>query len=47
MKITLSNFESVIEHAVLKRGKEYWRRGYVQDLEEIEDGTWTALIQGT
>ncbi len=47
MKITLSNFESVIDYAVLNRGKQYWRQGLVQDLEEIEDGNWTALVEGT
>lgn len=47
MKVTLSNFESVIDHIVLKRGRQYWQRGLVQDLEEIEDGNWTAPVEGT
>lgn len=47
MKITLFNFESVIDNTVLKRGKQYWRQGLVQDLEEIEDGQWIALVEGT
>jgi len=47
MNIPLSNFESVIDYAVVERGKQYWQRGLVQDLEEIEDGKWTAQVEGT
>ncbi len=47
MNISLSNLESVIDHAVVKRGRQYWQRGLVQDLEEIEDGKWTAQVEGT
>jgi uncharacterized Zn finger protein len=47
MNITLSNFESVIDHALVKRGRRYWQHGLVQDLEEIEDGKWTAQVEGT
>lgn len=47
MNITLSNFESVIDHAVVKRGRKYWQHRLVQDLEEIEDGKWTAQVEGT
>ena len=47
MNITLSNFESVIDHALVKRGRRYWQHGLVQNLEEIEDGKWTAQVEGT
>src|SRR3972149_3489517 len=47
MNITLSNFESVIDHALVKRGRKYWQHRLVQDLEEIEDGKWTAQVEGT
>ncbi|MGH7801155.1 MAG: hypothetical protein ACREOW_11110 [Thermodesulfobacteriota bacterium] len=47
MNIILSNFESVIDHAVVKRGRQYWQHGLVQELEEIEDGKWTAQAEGT
>ena len=47
MNITLSKFESVIGHALVKRGRRYWQHGLVQDLEEIEDGKWTARVEGT
>ena len=44
MNIPLSDFESVIDHALVKRGRRYWQHGLVQDLEEIEDGKWTAQV---
>ena len=47
MNIPLSDFESVIDYALVKRGRRYWQHGLVQDLEEIEDGKWTAQVEGT
>ncbi len=47
MNISLSNFESVIDHALVKRGRRYWQHALVQELEEIEDGKWIAQVEGT
>lgn len=39
------NFEEEIHALVLERGKKYFDRGAVRDLELQEDG-WTAHVQG-
>jgi len=47
MKITTDNFELKISPTILKRGEEYFRKNLVSDLEEINDGSWSAIVEGT
>ncbi|MFH1670278.1 MAG: SWIM zinc finger family protein [Patescibacteria group bacterium] len=44
---TLSSFEEELDDKIVQRGKEYFRKGRVRDLAEMDDGVWRALIQGT
>lgn len=36
MKIFLNDFESIIDLTILQRGRDYFKRGLVVDLEEVE-----------
>lgn len=45
--MTLQDFESQIDSVILKRGKEYFNNDYVEFLEEIKKGYWTANVSGT
>ncbi len=47
MRIPLDSFESYIDETILKRGLDYWRKGYVEPPEEISAGEWEASVQGT
>ena len=43
----LSSFDRELNETIVKRGKDYFRNGYVKDLEEIDDGIWRALVEGS
>jgi hypothetical protein len=45
--MTLQNFEEQISEAILGRGQNYFKKGYVRELEEIEPRNWTAEVEGT
>lgn len=47
MKITLKNFEEVINPTVVERGRDYFQRGQIRELEELEKGRWVAIVEGT
>ena len=47
MGLTLENFESQIERKILERGRDYYLSCRVVDLEEGDDGVWTARVEGT
>lgn len=47
MNITLQNFEEQISEAILGRGQNYFKKGYVRELEEIGPRNWTAEVEGT
>lgn len=44
--LTLENFEDEIDSTILERGDEYWRRGLVLDIKNIDENI-TALVKGT
>jgi len=45
--MTLHNFEEQISEAIVGRGQNYYNKGRVRELEEIEPGNWTAEVDGT
>lgn len=47
MKISLSEFEQIIDETILKRGLSYFNKGYVTELTEITKGVYGALVEGT
>lgn len=47
MQISINDLESLIDPTILQRGKDYFRRGLVADLEEVDEGIWSALVEGT
>jgi uncharacterized Zn finger protein len=44
--LTFDNFEQEIDSEILERGQQYYKSGKVQDLEEISDGVWRAIVLG-
>lgn len=47
MQIPLQQFESYIDEAILKRGLSYFRKGAVNDVEEISPGQFEAIVSGS
>ncbi|MEW5706811.1 MAG: SWIM zinc finger family protein, partial [Actinomycetota bacterium] len=47
MQISINDLESLIDPTVLRRGKDYFKRGLVAELEEVENDRWSALVEGT
>lgn len=45
--LTLSSFDRDMNETIVKRGKDYFRKDHVRDLEEIDDGVWRALVEGS
>lgn len=45
--MNLNNFEDHINDTILARGKNYYKNKNVEALEEIEDGEWTATVEGS
>lgn len=46
MEIQLDRFEEQIDEAILQRGLNYFRKGYVTDVEEIGPGDYEATVNG-
>jgi len=46
MKISLDNFESLISLEIAERGEKYFNKGAVVELEEINVGFWSAIVEG-
>lgn len=44
---TLATFDSELDEAIVKRGQRYFKNDHVRDLEEVDDGRWRALVEGT
>ncbi|MBI4995181.1 SWIM zinc finger family protein [Candidatus Peregrinibacteria bacterium] len=44
---TLSSFDKELNEIIVKRGFEYYRKGRVKDIEQVEDGIWRALVEGS
>jgi uncharacterized Zn finger protein len=47
MTLRLENFEDVIDPVILERGRNYYLACRVADLEELEEGSWVALVEGS
>lgn len=43
----LTSFEKHIGNTILQRGKVYYQKGFVESLEETEDGVWSATVTGS
>jgi len=47
MKIPLKEFEQHIDETILKRGFQYFKKGLVNEPEEIGPGEYEAIVDGT
>lgn len=47
MQIPLHSFEQTIDETILKRGLQYFKNGYVQEPEEIGNGEFEAIVEGS
>ncbi len=47
MQIPLDQFEQVIDEKILKRGLSYYKKGLVQQLDEVAPNTYEAVVEGT
>ena len=47
MKIPLNSFEQYIDEAILKRGFQYFKKGLVHEPEELMQGEYEAVVEGT
>ena len=47
MQIPLDQFEQVIDEKILQRGLTYFKKGHVQELEEVSPNTYQAIVEGT
>src|SRR3954464_11464313 len=45
--LTLDNFDTQIDPVIVQRGENYYYDGNVISIEEIEDNTWDAEVEGT
>lgn len=47
MKIPLNSFEQYIDETILKRGFQYFKKGLVHEPEELTQGEYEAIVEGT
>ena len=47
MKIPLDTFEQYVDETILKRGLQYFKKGYVGEPELISPGEFEVLVEGT
>ncbi len=47
MKISLDEFEHQIEEKILKRGFDYFKKGYITDVDELGGGNYEITIEGS
>lgn len=47
MALTLNTFRKEINKTILKRGRDYFRDDHITELEEVEQGSWSAKVQGS
>lgn len=45
--ISITNFEEYIESKIVDRGREYYGDGYVENIEEIKENYFTAVVSGS
>lgn len=47
MKIPLNQFEQFIDETILKRGLSYYKKGLVEEPEELSPGLFEAIVEGS
>ena len=47
MNIPLNQFEQIIDEVILKRGLDYFKKGLVEEPEELSPGCFEAMVQGS
>jgi hypothetical protein len=47
MIIPINEFEQIIDETILKRGFDYFNKGYVGELEEISNGEYETIVSGS
>ena len=47
MDLSLSNFEQQIDGTILKRGFDYFKKGYVTEVEDLGGGDYEATVEGS
>lgn len=47
MRISLNQFEQHIDETILKRGFSYFKKGHVREPEEIDQGKYEAIVEGS
>ena len=46
MNIPLDEFEQHIDEDILKRGLQYFKKGYVTSVDELSGGEYEAIVEG-
>lgn len=47
MNIPLNHFEQLLDETILKRGLDYFKKGLVDEPEELTPGCYEANVQGS
>jgi len=47
MKIPINEFEQHVDEDILKRGLQYFKKGYVSQVEELSGGEYEAVVDGS
>ncbi|PKP08269.1 MAG: hypothetical protein CVU09_16405 [Bacteroidetes bacterium HGW-Bacteroidetes-4] len=47
MQLPFNQFEQYIDETILKRGLSYFKKGHVQEPEELSPGEYEAIVEGT
>jgi hypothetical protein len=47
MRISLDEFEQQIDETILKRGLQYFKKGYVTGVDELGGGEYEAVVEGS
>ncbi len=47
MKSPLNEFEQHIDEDILKRGLQYFKKGYVTNVDELSGGEYEATVEGS
>ena len=47
MNIPLNEFEQHIDEDILKRGLQYFKKGYVTSVDELSGGEYEAIVEGS
>ncbi len=47
MDLSLDNFEQQIDGTILERGLDYFKKGYVTDVEDLGGGDYEATVEGS